>query len=108
MKKKHFLEFQHHVKELVELIRFNVSSPKIEKKEKQELIFINKSFVQVSWRKDGRPIKAGGRITIQHKSDGECSLRISKVTREDQGDYICEATNKFGKLITEARLTVKS
>ncbi|XP_063723421.1 titin-like [Symsagittifera roscoffensis] len=62
----------------------------------------------VSWRKDGRPIKAGGRITIQHKSDGECSLRISKVTREDQGDYICEATNKFGKLITEARLTVKS
>ena len=42
------------------------------------------------WTKNGSVLTAGSRISLS--SDGK-QLTITNVTREDSGQYVCEATN---------------
>lgn len=40
--------------------------------------------------------------------DGVCILRIKQIISEDEGEYICEATNEAGKALTKCFLHTTS
>ncbi|XP_014603516.1 PREDICTED: contactin [Polistes canadensis] len=54
------------------------------------------------WKKDGNVIGAGGRRKILNKG----SLVIKPVSRDDEGTYVCTATNEYGSDETRGRLIV--
>ncbi|XP_061539337.1 LOW QUALITY PROTEIN: hemicentin-1 [Phycodurus eques] len=61
---------------------------------------------QVTWsRQDGLPlfIKHHGHSTITQDKGG---LHITKLWVEDETEYVCEAYNHFGKIQTQASITV--
>ncbi|XP_067207809.1 obscurin isoform X2 [Linepithema humile] len=59
----------------------------------------------VKWLKDGKPLRAGGRVRIT--TSGETyEMDISKATLEDEGLYMCVLTNKLGEETVEGYLTV--
>ncbi|XP_071479592.1 twitchin-like [Diadema antillarum] len=54
----------------------------------------------LSWFKDGKPVKAGGRIKIDVQEDGEyyaIYLDIKDAADADAGKYEIQAKNKFGE-----------
>lgn len=57
------------------------------------------SFV---WKKDGNVIGSGGRRRILHNGN----LIISPVSRDDEGMYVCIASNQYGSDETRGRLIV--
>ncbi|XP_022777681.1 hemicentin-1-like isoform X2 [Stylophora pistillata] len=58
---------------------------------------VNKATVNITWKKDGDPIK--GRAVIDTTLyETTSSLPISLVVEEDSGEYSCEARNKPGIL----------
>ena len=61
---------------------------------------------EVSWIKDGRPVRTGERIHAEKKGD-LYSLKISEVDIEDEGTYICKATNEAGTASSKADLNVE-
>ncbi|XP_053991481.1 contactin [Hylaeus volcanicus] len=54
------------------------------------------------WKKDGNVIGSGGRRRILETG----SLIISPVSRDDEGTYVCTATNQYGSDETRGRLIV--
>ncbi|XP_033366000.1 contactin isoform X1 [Bombus vosnesenskii] len=54
------------------------------------------------WKKDGNVIGSGGRRRILETGN----LIISPVSRDDEGTYICTATNQYGSDDTRGRLIV--
>ena len=57
---------------------------------------VNEVTVNITWKKDGDPIKE--RAVID-KQLGETSyLVIAKVVEEDSGEYSCEARNRLGNV----------
>ncbi|KAK1129512.1 hypothetical protein K0M31_019233 [Melipona bicolor] len=54
------------------------------------------------WKKDGNVIGSGGRRRILETGN----LIISPVSRDDEGTYICTATNQYGSDETRGRLIV--
>ncbi|XP_076173707.1 contactin-like [Ptiloglossa arizonensis] len=54
------------------------------------------------WKKDGNVIGSGGRRRILETG----SLIISPVSRDDEGTYVCIATNQYGTDETRGRLIV--
>ncbi|XP_066587501.1 contactin [Prorops nasuta] len=54
------------------------------------------------WKKDGNVIGAGGRRRILEKGN----LVIAPISRDDEGTYVCTATNQYGSDETRGRLIV--
>ncbi|XP_073667498.1 hemicentin-1 isoform X2 [Paramisgurnus dabryanus] len=62
---------------------------------------------QLSWRReDNVPLfsQHRGQSSVTQKIDGH--LFITNVCIEDEGTYVCEAHNQFGKIQTKAKITV--
>jgi hypothetical protein len=57
------------------------------------------------WLKNGREVSTGSRITCKEER-GVFKLVISEVWENDDGDYVCEASNSFGSVTTTARLKI--
>jgi hypothetical protein len=60
---------------------------------------------KISWSKDGRPLKIGGRYDIVY-SLGICSLEVSACDPSDAGKYTCIAENEKGTTETTSKVTV--
>ena len=52
-----------------------------------------------SWIKDGLVVNANSRITVSSNK-----LTITNVTRVDQGQYFCNATNDLGNVLSTAAI----
>uniref|UniRef100_A0A1I7TK31 Ig-like domain-containing protein n=1 Tax=Caenorhabditis tropicalis TaxID=1561998 RepID=A0A1I7TK31_9PELO len=61
----------------------------------------------VVWYKDGLPIRADSRTSIQYEDDGTASLSINDSTEADIGAYRCVATNAHGTINTSCSVNVK-
>ena len=58
---------------------------------------VNKATVNITWKKDGDPVKE--RAVIETQLDETTSyLIIAKVVEEDSGEYSCEACNRVGNV----------
>ncbi|XP_027035864.1 vascular endothelial growth factor receptor 3-like isoform X5 [Pocillopora damicornis] len=58
---------------------------------------VNEATVNITWRKDGDPIKE--RAVIYTQLDETTSyLVVEKVVEEDSGEYSCEARNRLGNV----------
>ncbi|XP_066015704.1 fibroblast growth factor receptor 4-like isoform X2 [Pocillopora verrucosa] len=58
---------------------------------------VNKATVNITWKKDGDPVKE--RAVIKTQLDETTSyLIIAKVVEEDSGEYSCEARNRVGNV----------
>lgn len=56
------------------------------------------------WKKDGNVIGTGGRRTILDTG----TLTIRPVSRDDEGTYVCSASNQYGSDESRGRLIVLS
>lgn len=63
-------------------------------------------FPEIRWFKDGEEIDNKGSHVQLKCWNNLCSLTIICVNEEDEGRYICEATNSVGKATTFSRLLV--
>lgn len=61
----------------------------------------------VTWILDDHPITDAVTYKTEYLSDGTCTLEIEETFKEDEGEYICKATNTFGSAKTTANLTLK-
>ncbi|XP_076822097.1 obscurin-like [Clavelina lepadiformis] len=61
---------------------------------------------QVTWHKDGKPLKSGNRFSLQNNND-VYQLRITRVCLEDQGLYSVLACNAGGLYTTLLQVSVK-
>ncbi|NP_001343711.1 Muscle M-line assembly protein unc-89 [Caenorhabditis elegans] len=61
----------------------------------------------VVWYKDGLPLRADSRTSIQYEEDGTATLAINDSTEEDIGAYRCVATNAHGTINTSCSVNVK-
>jgi len=61
---------------------------------------------EIQWFHDGRQIfpQASPNIQMEQSSDGTLRLRILHATKDDVGEYRCEAVNPVGKAETSAPL----
>lgn len=59
----------------------------------------------MTWTKDGKELKAGGRYEISY-SLGICSLEIQSCEMSDAGRYVCKAENSKGSLETSSKITI--
>jgi len=59
--------------------------------------------LEVRWYHDGEELVSDGRIKICHEY-GHASLHIFYTYPEDEGTYICKATNEIGEMETSAEL----
>lgn len=67
---------------------------------------VSKSRITTKWYKDGLPIRAGGRYSIQSDFASQ-TLIIRDCRLEDSGEYKCEARNLDGVSSTVAILTIQ-
>ncbi|XP_053118296.1 obscurin isoform X21 [Hemicordylus capensis] len=71
-----------------------------------ECVAQSKTDMKVRWLKDGVEISDGRHYHIDNYSDGTCSLIITGLEMNDVGKYICEVSNKFGKVSHSAKVMV--
>ncbi|XP_026681919.1 twitchin-like [Diaphorina citri] len=62
---------------------------------------------RVSWTKNGQPLNSSNILDLKYKN-GVASLQIQEVFPEDEGVYVCTATNSLGTAETKCKLTVRS
>lgn len=62
---------------------------------------------QISWTKNGQKISSSEIMELKYKN-GIASLTINEVFPEDDGEYICTATNSIGSTETKSKVTIKS
>ncbi|XP_074598807.1 projectin protein bent isoform X2 [Brevipalpus obovatus] len=60
---------------------------------------------QIEWTKNGEVLRSSDIIDLKYKN-GTASLAIAEVFPEDEGDYLCKATNSQGTGETKCKLTV--
>ena len=63
------------------------------------------NLLQVTWTKDGKVLKVGGKYEIVY-SLGICSLEIQSCEMSDAGRYVCQAENAKGSIETSSKITV--
>lgn len=61
---------------------------------------------QVVWTKDGKPLSSSEVIDLKYKN-GIAKLHINEVYPEDEGEYVCKATNSMGTAETTCKLSIK-
>lgn len=61
---------------------------------------------QIMWSKNGNKISSSEIIDLKYKN-GVASLRINEVYPEDEGDYVCKATNSVGSNETKCKLSIQ-
>lgn len=61
---------------------------------------------QITWTKNRKPLSSSEVVDLKYKN-GVATLRISEVYPEDEGEYVCKATNSVGTSETKCRLTIK-
>lgn len=62
---------------------------------------------KLHWYKDSRELYDGKKYIITYRKD-VATLNIKTTDGLDEGLYTCEASNKLGRVVTEAKLDVKS
>lgn len=53
-------------------------------------------------------IPLAGHVTVTQTDDNRCSIIFDCITPEDEGEYLCKATNEHGMATTWAELIVES
>lgn len=61
---------------------------------------------QVVWTKDNKPLNSSEVVDLKYRN-GIAKLHINEVYPEDEGIYLCRATNSIGTSETQCRLTIK-
>ncbi|TKR95914.1 hypothetical protein L596_010016 [Steinernema carpocapsae] len=61
---------------------------------------------KLKWTKDGKEVEMSARITTTYAEDGSIELKVENVTKNDDGEYRCEASNELGTAWTEGPITV--
>lgn len=62
---------------------------------------------EITWLLDDVPIEDTTTYKTEYHKDGTCVLVIDETFREDEGEYMCQATNIFGTAKTIAELTFR-
>lgn len=60
---------------------------------------------QISWCKNGKTISSSEIMDLKYKN-GVAKLTINEIFPEDEGLYVCTATNSIGSTDTQCQLTV--
>ncbi|CAH1274462.1 OBSCN [Branchiostoma lanceolatum] len=63
--------------------------------------------IEVTWFKDGVPVRNGGNRMLTFRGDGSCSLDVTSVTCDDAGVYEVQAANIAGTSKCSALLVVQ-
>lgn len=61
---------------------------------------------QITWQKGGKPVSSSEVVDLKYKN-GIAKLHINEVYPEDEGEYVCIATNSAGKAETKCKLTIR-
>uniref|UniRef100_A0A1Y1MHB7 Ig-like domain-containing protein n=2 Tax=Photinus pyralis TaxID=7054 RepID=A0A1Y1MHB7_PHOPY len=61
---------------------------------------------QVVWSKNNKVLSSSDIMDLKYKN-GIATLHINEVFPEDEGDYVCKATNSIGTIETQCHLTIK-
>lgn len=69
---------------------------------------IEGNTTSVKFMKDGEEVKESDRIKIVEGIEGEYNLIITGMTKEDEGQYICVASNENGSQDTSGQVTLES
>lgn len=64
------------------------------------------SPIEVSWLKDGEPLKEGGDFSMLY-DDNTAVLQIERGEMRHSGEYTCVATNSVGSTSCRAKLTLQ-
>ncbi|KAJ7405279.1 hypothetical protein WISP_141139 [Willisornis vidua] len=62
---------------------------------------------EIIWQKDGQPLAPGRRHLIYEDREGYCILKVLYCKPQDQGLYICTASNTAGQTLSAVQLQVK-
>jgi hypothetical protein len=60
---------------------------------------------QITWMKNEKMVTSSEVIDLRYKG-GIASLTIAEVFPEDEGEYVCTATNSIGTVSTTCKLTI--
>ncbi|XP_034061419.1 titin-like, partial [Gymnodraco acuticeps] len=63
------------------------------------------SPLEVTWLRDGEPLKQGGDFTMKY-DDNTAALEIARGEMRHSGEYTCSATNSVGSASCRAKLTL--
>ena len=61
----------------------------------------------VKWYLNNEEVEAGGRFHIVKRPDGRQIFKMTGLTREDNGELKCEATNSGGTAVCTAKISVR-
>ncbi|XP_051566120.1 obscurin-like protein 1 [Myxocyprinus asiaticus] len=62
---------------------------------------------EILWRKDGRLILSGRRYLLYEDREGYFTLKVLYCKQQDNGVYVCSASNSAGKTLSAVHLIVK-
>ncbi|XP_061082557.1 obscurin-like protein 1 isoform X7 [Conger conger] len=62
---------------------------------------------EIIWRKDGRVILSGRRYLLYEDREGYFTLKVLYCKQQDNGVYVCAASNTAGQTLSAVHLTVK-
>lgn len=71
------------------------------------LIPVGDPTLKVEWFRNEQPVEDSSRITKQHDF-GYVSMDISHVRDDDEGVYMCRATNPLGEAVTTASMRIRT
>ncbi|KAI5701651.1 hypothetical protein M8J75_011738 [Diaphorina citri] len=71
------------------------------------LIPVGDPTLKVEWFRNEKPLEDSSRITTKHDF-GYVAMDLSHVRAEDEGIYICKATNALGEAVTTASMKIKT
>ncbi|XP_046465810.1 titin isoform X2 [Neodiprion pinetum] len=71
------------------------------------LIPVGDPTLKVEWFRNEKPLETSSRITKVHDF-GYVSLDISHIRDEDEGVYMCRASNPLGEAVTTASMRIKT
>lgn len=63
-----------------------------------EAVVTGRPIPLITWHKNGLRIAKHGRCQMQFEDSGRCSLILSEVSSDDEGEYECRARNRYGQV----------